>query len=85
MPILTQRRVDQRRQRQHPAWITFDNDFQSHECQVLDVSNGGAKLLTDVATPVGSTFMLSVAPHALVRKPCEVVWRKHRAIGVRFV
>jgi hypothetical protein len=27
---------------------------------------------------------LSVAPYSLVRKPCEVVWRRGRQFGVKF-
>jgi PilZ domain len=73
-----------RKARHHGAWITFDDDIRSYECRVLDVSAGGAKLLADVDTIVGSSFKLSVAPHSLVRKPCEVVWRKGRQVGVKF-
>jgi hypothetical protein len=73
-----------RKVRDNSAWITFDGDIRSHECRVLDVSAGGAKLLADVDALVGSLFKLSVAPHSLVRKPCEVVWRRGRQLGVKF-
>jgi hypothetical protein len=70
--------------RDHGAWITFDGDIRSYECRVPDVSAGGAKLLADVDALVGSSLRLSVAPYSLVRKPCEVVWRKGRQLGVKF-
>jgi PilZ domain len=75
---------DVRKKRRHGAWITFDNDIRSYECQVLDVSPGGAKLVADIDALVGASFRLSVAPDSLVRKPCEVVWRRGRQIGVKF-
>jgi hypothetical protein len=74
-----------RKVRDHGAWITFDNDIRSYECRVLDVTAGGARLLADVDALIGSSLKLSVAPHSLVRKPCEVVWRKGRQFGVKFV
>jgi hypothetical protein len=36
------------------------NDIRSHECQVLDVSANGAKIVADIEAPIGSTFRLSV-------------------------
>jgi hypothetical protein len=50
----------------------------------LDVSADGAKLVADIEAPTGSTFRLSVVPKAIVRRECEVVWRKGRTIGVKF-
>jgi hypothetical protein len=51
---------------------------------MLDVSADGAKLVADIEAPIGSTFQLSVVPKGIVRRECEVVWRKGRALGVRF-
>jgi PilZ domain len=79
------RKRDVRKKRHHGAWITFDDDIRSYECQVLDVSPGGAKLAADIDAIVGTSFRLSVVPHSLVRKPCEVVWRRGRQIGVKFI
>ena len=78
------RKRSPRKVRDHGAWITFDGDIRSYECRVLDVSASGAKLLADVDALVGSSFKLSVAPYSLVRKPCEVVWRRGRQLGVKF-
>jgi hypothetical protein len=80
--LATKRKREPRRARQHPAWIT--DDVRSYKCQVLDVSAGGAKLIVDIDALVGSSFRLSAAPHSLVRKPCDVVWRRGRQIGVKF-
>ena len=82
--VAPQRRRLLRRMRQHEAWITFDRGVQSYECQVLNISADGAKLVTGVAAPVGTTFRLSTVPQALVRRSCEVIWRRGRTIGVKF-
>jgi hypothetical protein len=84
MPLAKQPRSSTRKARNHGAWITLDGDKRSHECHVLDISTGGAKLVADVDAPVGSLFKLSVTPHSIVRKPCKVAWRKGRQIGVTF-
>jgi PilZ domain len=85
MPQLKrERRGLVRRSRQHSSWITIENDIRSHECRVLDVSANGAKLLADIDAPIGSKLRLSIVPHAIVRRECEVVWRKGRMIGVKF-
>jgi len=82
--LQAKRKRPSRKARHHGAWITLDDDIRSYECRVLDVSAGGAKLVADIDALVGSSFKLSVAPRSLVRKPCEVVWRKGRVIGVKF-
>jgi hypothetical protein len=79
-----QQRYLARKARNHCAWITFDDDIRSHECHELDISPGGAKPAADIDAIVGSSFILSVAPKSLVRKPCEAVWRRGRQIGVKF-
>jgi PilZ domain len=79
-----QRRRLQRRKRHHPSWIAFDNDIRSYECQLLDISADGAKLIADIDASIGTTFLLSAVPHAVVRRRCEIVWRKGRTIGVKF-
>jgi PilZ domain len=85
MPQIRQeRRGLVRRSRQHSSWITIENDIRSHECRVLDVTANGAKLLADIDAPIGSKLRLSIVPHAIVRRECEVVWRKGRMIGVKF-
>jgi hypothetical protein len=83
--FLPKRKRDPRKARRHKAWITFDHDVRSFECQVFDVSAYGAKLAADIDVVVGTSFRLSVAPDSLVRKPCEVVWRRGRQIGVKFI
>ena len=83
--LITKQKREPRRARQQSAWIMFDDDFVSHECQVLDVSLNGAKLVAEINVAIGSTFKLSTVPHALVRQRCEVVWCRGKTFGVKFV
>jgi hypothetical protein len=80
-----QRRRLLRRMRYHSSWIALENDIRSYEYQVLDISADGAKLIADIDARIGATFRLSAVPQAIVRRSCEVVWRKGRTIGVKFV
>lgn len=53
------------------------------DCTVRNVSDKGAAL--DVTSPVGipDRFTLFIAVEG-THRPCTVVWRKERRIGVRF-
>jgi hypothetical protein len=83
--LVTKHKREPRRARQHSAWVTFEDDFISHECQVLDTSLNGAKLSIDIDVSIGSVFRLSAVPHALVRQRCEVIWRRGKTFGVKFL
>jgi hypothetical protein len=56
--LVTKQKREPRRARQHTAWLTFDDDFVSHECQVLDVSLNGPKLIAEIGVSIGSAFKL---------------------------
>ena len=55
------------------------------ECFVLDVSPGGAKIMTDVAIDVRDSLVLALVPEHEKRQPCEVVWRRGKTYGIKFV
>jgi hypothetical protein len=83
--LVTKQKRNPRKARQHAAWITFNGDLVSHECRVMDVSATGAKLRADIDMAAGTKFRLSTIPRALVNQRCEVVWRRGRIIGAKFV
>jgi hypothetical protein len=68
-----------------PAWITVDDGATKIECFVLDVSPGGAKIMTDVAIDVRDNFVLALVPDHPKRQPCEVVWRRGKTYGIKFL
>jgi hypothetical protein len=55
------------------------------ECFVLDVSPGGAKIVTDAAIDVRDQFVPALVPEHPNRQTCEVVWRNGKTFGVKFV
>ena len=74
-----------RQLRKQLAWITVDNGMTKRECFVLDVSPGGARIATDDAMDVRDTFELALVPDHPKRELCEVVWRRGRTYGIKFL
>jgi hypothetical protein len=76
---------DPRRQlHKRPTWITVDG-MTKNECLVLDVSPGGAKLMTDAEIDLRDRFALALVPDRPKRQPCEVVWRCGKIYGEKFL
>jgi hypothetical protein len=76
-------REPRRQLAKRPAWITVDDGATKIDCFVLDVSPGGAKIMTDVAIDVRDNFVLAL-DHPK-RQPCEVVWRRGKTYGIKFL
>jgi PilZ domain len=84
-PRVKVQREPRRQMRRQPAWIMVEDGMTKLECFVLDVSPGGARIVTDAAMDVRDTFGLALVPDHPKRQPCEVVWRRGRTYGVKFV
>jgi hypothetical protein len=78
-------REPRRQMNKWPAWFTRDDGVTRIECFVLDVSPGGAKIVTDAAIDVRDNFVMAVMPERPKRQSCEVVWRRGRTYGVKFL
>jgi hypothetical protein len=78
-------REPRRRLIKHAAWITIDDDDTRRECVVLDVSPGGARIVTDAMIDVRDRFGLTLVPNHPKRQECEVVWRRGKTYGVKFL
>ena len=75
-----------RRQANHqPASITVGDGMTNLECFVLDVSPGGAKIMTEAEIEVGDRIRLALVAAHQKRQPCEVVWRRGNTYGIKFV
>jgi hypothetical protein len=72
-----------RRTRHVSAWIKVDGHARS-ECQVLDISNHGAKIVVEIPSAVPSRFAL-VFFQGGQNRACEVIWRRAKMLGVKFV
>lgn len=81
---LTKKRELRRSVRQS-AWITLDGGFAARPCTVLDLSTTGAKLMVDDPQAVLSTMRLAFSRDARTGRVCDVVWRRGKTLGVRFV
>jgi hypothetical protein len=72
-----------RRARHLSAWIIqAGNDDQ--ECQVMDISKNGAKIITAMPSQVPDRFELAFKQGDGERRLCDVVWRRGKTIGVQF-
>jgi hypothetical protein len=78
-------REPRRQLSKQPAWITAENGMTKLECFVLDVSPGGARIVTDAAIEVRDKFGLALVRDHLKRRPCEVVWRRGKTCGIKFL
>jgi len=84
MPRAKVQREPRRQLHKQPAWITVDG-MTKRECFVMDVSPGGAKIMTDAAFEVRDRFGLSLVAAHSKRQPCEVVWRRGNTYGIKFI
>ena len=78
-------REPRRQLHKQPAWMTVDHGLTNRECFVLDVSPGGARIVTDVAIDVRDRFGLALVRERPKHKSCEVVWRRGKTYGVKFL
>lgn len=78
-------REPRRQLHKQPAWMTVDEGLTNRECFVLDVSPGGARIVTDVAIDVRDRFGLALVRDRPKHQSCEVVWRRGKTYGVKFL
>ena len=78
-------REPRRQLHKQPAWMSVDDGLTNRECFVLDVSPGGARIVTDVAIDVRDKFGLALVRDRPKHQPCEVVWRRGKTYGVKFL
>jgi hypothetical protein len=69
----------------HTGWISTDNGATNRDCTVLDVSPGGARVVTDLGMDIGDKFGLTLVPSRPQSRNCEVVWRRGTTFGVKFL
>ena len=68
-----------------PAWITLEGGFAVRQCVVQDISSSGAKINLDDAAALPATLRLAFARDARTGHKCQVVWRRGRSAGVKFL
>jgi PilZ domain len=74
-----------RKSLRQPGWITLDGGFAARPCVVQDMSTTGAKLTIDDSNVLPGRLRLAFSRDARTGRNCEVVWRRGKVLGVRFV
>lgn len=74
-----------RRSVNETAWITLDGGFAARQCRVLDLSKNGAKLVVETAEHIPTIIQLAFSRDARTGRTCEVLWRRGKMLGVRFI
>lgn len=67
------------------AWITLEGGFAARQCVVADISATGARLVLDDANSLPARLRLAFARDARTGRTCQVVWRRGKSAGVKFV
>ena len=71
---------------QQSGWVTLDGGFAARQCLVHDMSSSGAKLtVSDDSSALAGRIRLAFSRDASTGRPCEIVWRRGRSFGVKFV
>jgi PilZ domain len=78
-------REPRRQLHKQPAWISVDYGLSKRGCFVLDVSPGGASIVTDAGIDVRDRFELALVLDHPKSQSCEVVWRRGKTYGVKFL
>jgi hypothetical protein len=68
-----------------PGWITLDGGFAARPCVVQDLSATGAKITIADSSFLSGNLRLAFARDARTGRNCEVVWRRGKSFGVKFV
>lgn len=68
------------------AALDLGDGSASTSCEVLDISDGGARLRPLLCTPktLPENFILLLSTCGRVRRNCRVIWRSTAELGVRF-
>jgi hypothetical protein len=81
---ITQKR-EARKSVHQSGWITLDGGFAARPCTVLDLSSTGAKITVDDPQAVTAKARLAFSRDARSGRICQVVWRRGKTLGVKFV
>ena len=84
-PMLGAKKREARKSLRQPGWITLEGGFAVRTCVVEDLSASGAKVTVEDNNTLPARLRLAFTRDARSGRPCEVVWRRGRTVGVKFV
>ena len=68
------------------AWITLEGGFAARHCLVEDISASGAKITLDEdASGLPGVIKMAFSRDARTGRRCQVVWRRGKSAGIRFM
>jgi len=70
---------------QQSGWITLDGGFAARRCVVHDMSSTGAKITVENSSALAGRLRLAFSRDAKTGRRCEVVWRRGKSFGIKFV
>ena len=79
------RKREARRSLRQSAWITLDGGFAARQCVVQDISTAGARITMEDQSVASGRLRLAFARDARTGRNCQVVWRRGKSLGVKFV
>jgi hypothetical protein len=85
MAFGTTKKREARKSLRQSGWITLDGGFAARACLVEDISSTGAKITVDDNNTLPAKLKLAFSRDARTGRNCEVVWRRGRTFGVKFV
>lgn len=80
-----ERRRSIREHVQFPAWIDIGDGSQPRSCNVLDVSEGGARIKVSSQDELPKEFWLIITKDRTRRRHCQMVWRSDTQVGVAYL
>lgn len=83
--LLTAKKREARKSLSQPGWITLDGGFAARQCVVKDMSTTGAKVIVEDPNTLPAKLRLAFSRDARTGRACEVVWRRGKSVGVKFV
>lgn len=83
--LLTAKKREERKSLSQPGWITLDGGFAARQCVVKDMSTTGAKITIEDPNTLPAKLRLAFSRDARTGRACEVVWRRGKSVGVKFV
>jgi hypothetical protein len=83
--IAAKKKRDTRKSVRQSGWITLDGGFAMRPCTVLDLSATGARIEIDDPRTAAAAFRLAFSRDARSGHQCQVIWRRGKTLGVKFV
>ena len=84
MALGTKKR-ESRKSLQQSGWLTLEGGFAARPCVVRDMSTTGAKITIDDPNTLPAKLKLAFSRDARTGRKCEVVWRRGKSVGIKFV